>query len=173
MNKHPIAVSANGMEVYTNLVASAAGKQISAQPHLATLAQEVLASKNLSGTDVVLEAHMGRIVGTSDVVKTTDKDAVFYAKPTGSNEFMRFVKNRSYIPTHYLTLVLKEGESGYELLDINIGRKRPYIPGSPLASDTSEAFWAEHARIWENRSAQLQTITKDCPWPQTASSTAA
>jgi len=91
----------------------------------------------------------------------------------GSDSFARFVKNRSYTPTHYLTLVLRKGkDGGYELLDIIIGRSRPGVPGDELATEDSEAFWAEHARVWENRSAQLRTITKDCPWAQTTAETA-
>jgi len=164
MIKHPVAVTKNKKEVYVDLVASKAGKQIAAQPHLVNLAQEILSSEDYSGERVIIERHMGRVIGTSDVVKTTDKDTIFYAKTVGSQEFMRFVKNRSYTPSHYLTLVLREEAEGYLLTAIMIGRHRPELPDSLEATPESAAYWTEHASIWEPRVAQLQSITKECPW---------
>lgn len=171
MNKHLVAVTPNGTEVYVDLVASLAGKQVGLQPHLLTLAQEIIAQQNLKGETLTIETHMGRFVGTTGVVKTSEKDAIFYAKPVGSQNYRRYVKNHSYTPTHYLTLVLQsDGKkpASYDMTDISPGRACPEMPNETKTTRVSRTFWADHAYVWEPRSCQLQTITKECPWEDVA-----
>jgi hypothetical protein len=167
MNKHFVATTPDGTAVHIDLVASEAAKQVGLQPQLLTLAQEIISQQNFTGKSITLETHMGRFVGTSSVVKVSPKDIVFYAKPVGNDQFRKYVKNHSYTPTHYLTLSLHRDEDdahSYLLTQIIAGRRQPDTPAGPNASATSQAFWADHAYVWEPRSCQPQTITKDCPW---------
>jgi hypothetical protein len=81
MYRYLITESANGREVYINLISSSAGLTIKRQPHLLQLVKEVTAQKKLAGPKVMVEQDMGRVIGNSDVVKTDEKDTIFYAQP--------------------------------------------------------------------------------------------
>ncbi len=165
MNRHPVTLSRDGTEVYVDLISSPAASQISQQPYLLPLVREIVVSLKLTGKIVQMERDMGRIIGTTDVVATSDKDAVLYAKPLKSATFVRFVKNRPLAPTSYLAVELRKAEEGgYQLWSVRFGRTVPELPGEADDAE-SRQFWDTHAVIWGNRPVQAQTISKDCPWP--------
>lgn len=165
MYRYLITESANGREVYINLISSSAGLTIKRQPHLLQLVKEVTAQKKLAGPKVMVEQDMGRVIGNSDVVKTDEKDTIFYAQPHKKNVFSRYVKNRSVRPSTKLTIVLhKDDENNYEVVDTWVGASIPPFPGSEDENDLSKTYWETHALVVDTQVIQPKTITKTSPY---------
>lgn len=163
--KHLVGQTRNGVEVYAQLIGSEAGKQISKQPQLLSLAKEMLATLSLHDQEIHLEYDMKRPIGYSFTIETTDQDTVFYGRRVKESIYTRFVKKGKPLSTQYLTLLLcKDSANHYELSDIWIGRLMPPRPGSTNETPESKPYWAKHALILDNQALQLQTVTKTCPY---------
>jgi hypothetical protein len=164
---HTLATDQNGHEIIVNLTShgSAAALQISEQPHLLTLAKEILEKVTVQGNEQLIEKDMGRTIGSNFMVETTSADTILYAQQLKQEWYTRYVKNRSARDTTFLTLDLQRvNATTYELIDIFMGRTRPAVPGHPDESATSKGYWATHAVIWGSQKIRSNTITKDCPW---------
>ena len=163
--KHSVGKTRNGVPVYVNLIGSPAAKRIAQQPQLLVLAKEMLGQTTVRGSQMSIEHDMGRLIGYSHVVITTEKDTVFYGRMLREDLYTRFVKNGKPLSTHYLTVILQQdSDKQYELADIWIGRLNPPRPGSDNETAESKPYWANHAFIVDNQSIQLQTVTKACPY---------
>lgn len=163
--KHPIGITRNGISVYVDLIQSKAAKQIAQQPYLVGLVNEALLQLALSGPEVGIERDMGRNVGYSFIVDTTDADTVFYAQLLRDDVYTRFVKNGKPLPTQYLTMILRRDDNGdYGLCDAWVGRLAPPRPGSANETAQSKSYWSSRACILGNQSLQQRTVTKVCPW---------
>lgn len=163
--KHPIGQTRNGIAVYVDLIRSQAATHIAAQPHLLGLAKEMLDKTVAKTAEIHIEHDMGRPIGYSKVVKTTDKDTIFYGRSPGDELYTRFTKNGAPSATKYLTAtLLRDSDGDYELKDIWIGRLRPPRPGSANETSESKPYWSTHAFVLDSRPLQLQTITKVCPY---------
>jgi len=165
MHKYIIAQSTTGYEVYVDLIASPAGKYLSRQPYVINLLKEVFAVESLQGPEVTLELDMGRIIGNTDIVETTDKDTIFYAQPSKKIVFSRYAKNRHPTPSRQLTIILEKDEDGnYKIVDTWIGPSTPPFPGDSKENDTSKPYWSTHALVNDAQTVQSKTITKICPY---------
>ena len=162
--KHLIGQSRNSINVYVDLIQSAAAKHISRKPHLLALVSEAVAHVSLKEDNATIEHDMKRPIGYSFVVATTDEDKVFYAKLLRDTVYTRFVKNAKPMSTSCLTLHLKRAPHGYDLLDVLIGPATPPRPGSPDETAQSRPYWATHAVILDTQSLQSSTAVKDCPY---------
>jgi hypothetical protein len=134
--KHPVTTSANGKQVYVNLIQSDIAARISREPHLLTLAREILNEKNLNKSIEEIQADLGRVVGMQDVVSTVEGDAVFFAKLNKSPHFRRFVKHKKTeeVTTLSITL-LKDEKDDYEITNLHIGT---YVPPELIGENDSE-----------------------------------
>ncbi len=165
INTHLVTTTTNGVNVYVNLTHSLAGGRISRQPHLLTLLKEILAELKPTETEIYIEHDMGRVIGNSEIVATTDKDSIVYARRPKATTYVRFVKNRQFLPTNYLTIVLHRMDSGdYELVDTWPGHKAPPFPDEEHATKDSKTFWTDHAIVLDGQPIQAGTLTKDCPY---------
>ena len=165
MYKYVIAKSPNGYDIYVDLITSSAGHCLSRQPYLINLIKEVLMPMHLKGPNVSIEYDMGRVIGNTEIVTTSDKDAIFYAKSKNQNSFSRFVKNRSMSPTSQLTIILeRDGDNNYELSDTWIGQNSPPFPGDGKETKLSKSYWESHALVMDQQVIQSKTITKVCPY---------
>ncbi len=163
--KHSIGQTGNGILVYVDLIKSQAAKHIAQQPRLLTLVAEALQQAEPHGVEANIECDMGRAVGYSFVVKTAGTDGIFYAQLLRDDTYFRFIKNRKPLPTQYLSMVLRQDESGaYELHDAWVGRLNPPRPGTTGETAESKSYWDTHAFILSNETLQLRTITKECPY---------
>src|SRR5579871_3377916 len=95
MYKFVIVESGGGYSVYVNLISSSAGHYLSRRPYVISLIKELLSAKQLRGQRIVIEQNMGRAIGMTDVVATSEKDSIYYAQPIKSEVFSRFAKNRN------------------------------------------------------------------------------
>jgi hypothetical protein len=165
MIKHPIANTLSGIPVYVDLIKSAASVSIAQQPHLANLIKEALETEKISGDSVALEHDFGRNIGNSDVVKTTDKDTILYAKRAKQDSFARFVKRRPPAPSSCIAIFLKRDSDGeYELRDAWVGHIAPPFPGTEEETSESKTYWLDHALVLEGQAIQVRTLTKICPY---------
>lgn len=165
MYKYAITESPNGYKVYVNLIASPAGQYLSRQPYIIKLVKEVLAAKDLTRSKETIEHDMGRVIGNTDIVETSDKDTIFYALPNKRVVFSRFAKNRYPAPSPKLTIILERDADGdYEISDTWIGPCSPPFPGDANATVKSKPYWETHALAQDAQAVQSKTITKICPY---------
>jgi hypothetical protein len=165
MIKHPITTTLSGIPVYVDLIKSPASATIAQQPHLVHLIKEMLETVKVSGDTVSIEHDFGRNIGNTDVVSTTEKDTILYAKRTKHEAFARFVRRRTPAPSSFISIVLKRDDDGeYELRDTWVGNLTPPFPGTEEATDESKIYWLEHALILEGQPIQVRTLTKTCPY---------
>lgn len=165
MIKHPVASTRHGATVYVDLINSPASSTISYQPHIVTLIKDLLSRTDLKAGESTVEFDFGHDIGSCEVVKTTEKDHIMYAKPINRPAFYRFVRRKQPDPTSFVTVIVRGDENGeYELLDTWFGRNMPAIPGAENETDQSRAFWATHAIILEGHPIQNKTLTLTCPY---------
>lgn len=165
MYKYVISQSSGGYEIYVNLITSPAGQYLSRQPYIINLLKEVLAPMKFTQGKVTIEHDMGRNIGNTDIVETTDKDTIFYAQPSKKNVFSRYAKNRYPSPSHKLAIVMeKDAEGNYEILDTWIGPYSPPFPGDKNETAKSKPYWQTHALVQDAQAVQSKTITKICPY---------
>jgi hypothetical protein len=163
--RHALGHDKNGVLVEIDLIRSHAAKRISHQPHLLGLVSEVVRKSSFRGPSITLECDLGRPIGYSFIVATSGTDTIFYAQTLHDDVYTRFVKNGKPLASRYLTIVLERNEAGtYDLQDTWIGRLMPPRPGSPGETAESKTYWENHARILDDESLQVRTITKLCPY---------
>ncbi len=166
MYHHIISKSGeNKYDVYVNLIASPAGSYINRFPYIINLAKELLAATKLKGDYVAFDKDMGRIIGTTNIIDTTDKDSVYYAQSHKRKIYMPYAKNRQPVESNKLSVILKRDENGnYELSDIWIGPCSPPFPGEDKEASNSKDYWQSHALIQDTKFIKTNTITKTCPY---------
>jgi len=119
----------------------------------------------LTGGRLAIERDMGRVIGNTDIVETSDTDSIFYAQPNKKNFFSRYAKNRLPSPSHKLTIILeKDSDGDYEIVDTWIGPCSPPFPGDVYETVKSRSYWQTHALVLDPQAVQPKTITKTCPY---------
>lgn len=128
-------------------------------PDLIELVQEALPHLVLDDRDqVVLEQDMGRVVGTTNLVETTDRDTIVYAKRIGREQYTRFAKNRELTPCRSIVIVIRRSEGIYYLWTAMCGKKLP-----PEAYQENSAFNQTHALVYDESLIQLDTLVESRP----------
>lgn len=152
-------------EIYVNLISSSAGRYLSRRPYVIGLIKEVLGSLDLQGDRVVVERDMGRAIGSSDIIATSEKDTIYYAQPIKNEVFSRFAKNRYPESSQMLTIVaVRDANDNYEVQDAWIGDACPPFPGDVYATNDSKVYWQTHALAQDAQLIKSNSITKDCPY---------
>ncbi len=165
MYKFVITRSAHGYEVYVNFIESPAGQCLSRQPYMINLVKEALATQDLRKSELFIEYDMGRVIGNTDIVETSEKDIIFYAQPPKKKVYSRYAKNRYPLPSSKLTIALEQDKDGnYEILDTWIGPGSPPFPGDEKQTTASKVYWETHALVQDSQPVQSKTITKVCPY---------
>ncbi len=165
MYRYVISDTPGSYEVYVNLITSSAGHYLSRQPYVLGLIKEVLDSVKLKDSNVTIERDMGRVIGNTDIIETTEKDTIYYAKANKKLVFSKFAKNRFPAPSQQLTICLvKDLDGNYDVLDTWIGPSTPPFPGDVNETSGSKLYWDTHALVQDAQSVQSKTITKECPY---------
>ena len=152
-------------EIYVNLISSSAGHYLSRRPYVLNLIQELMTSQELAGARIIIEHDMGRNIGTTDIVSTSNDDTIYYAQPIKTEAYSRFAKNRYPQPSKMLTVIVEQDVDGnYEVSDTWIGSYCPAFPGAENETDESKAYWQTHALVHDAQNIQSKSITKDCPY---------
>jgi hypothetical protein len=165
MYRFTIAQSENGIDIYVNLISSSAGHYVSRRPYVIDLLKEICRSANISGPKVVIERNMGRNIGTTDIVETSDTDTIYYAQPIKTATFSRFARNRYPQLSKILTVIMvRDSDGNYEVQDTWIGPSRPPFPGDEHEAANSKVYWQTHALVQDAQAIQSKSITKTCPY---------
>src|SRR5438270_126214 len=165
MYRYVIVQSPKGYEVYINLISSSAGHYLSRRPYVINLIKEVLGTMKLRGDHVEIEHDMGRNIGNTDIIETSEKDTIYYAQPNKTTVYSRYAKNRYPLPSKTLTIILARDKAGdYEVCDTWIGPCSPPFPGHEKETANSKPYWQTHALVQDAQPIQSKSITKLCPY---------
>jgi len=165
MYKYTITNTDNGYEVYIDMINSPAGHYLSRRPYIMNLIKEAITDRDLKEETIILEIDMGRDIGKTDIVSTTDNDNIYYAMPIKQTVYSRFAKNKYAQNSHKLSIILvKDPKGDYEVRDTWIGPLKPPFPGDDLATKDSKQYWETHALVHDAQIIQTKTITKNCPY---------
>jgi hypothetical protein len=165
MYKFRLDETHDGYYIYVNSISSSAGHYLSRRPYVYALIKELLSTHKLRGDRIIIEQNMGRDIGTTDIVSTTEKDTIYYAQPIKSEVFSRFAKNRYPQVSNMLTVVIdRDNEGNYEVSDAWIGGNHPSFPGDQFATADSKSYWKTHALVQDAQVIQPKSLTKICPY---------
>jgi hypothetical protein len=160
-----LATSKNNVDVYIDLDKSHAITHIQKHPNLLDYARQIINGHEILADEDRFETDMGFIVGTTDLVETTDKDEIVYAQRPNRDKFNRFVKNRISENTNIVTMDIRKGlDNRYFVYTIYIGKNTPKSPGGDREDPDSREFWNKHALVWGNQDTVSGTETTICPW---------
>lgn len=152
-------------KVYVNLISTSVGQYLSRRPQVIALIKELLVARELSGAHMIIEQDMGRNIGTTDVVVTSEHDNIYYAQPVKTEVFSRFAKNRNAQVSPMLTVIVEQDNTGdYMVSNAWIGAYFPPFPGDVHETTQSKTFWQNHAMVHNAQAIQLKTVTKECPY---------
>jgi hypothetical protein len=154
-----------GYDIYVNLISSSAGHYLSRRPYIFALIKAIVVTKALRGKRMVIEQDMGRAIGTTDIVSTSDEDTIYYAQPLKSDVFSRFAKNRHPQVSNTLTVIAEQDADGnYEVSDVWIGANHPAFPGDEHETADSKTYWQSHALVQDALAIQPKSVTRTCPY---------
>jgi len=154
-----LGTSADGASVFLNQSNTNVTYHLLETPDLIDLVREVLSTIQLLDKDqVVAERDLGRIVGTTNLVETTEKDEIVYAKRIGRDSYSRFVKNRQPTPCSSIVVVFRKGESGYYLWTAMCAKLQPKD-----AWIEDSYFSQTHAMAYDEGLVQLDTVVRSRP----------
>ena len=154
----------NNLDVYVDFTGSHAATHLADTPGLLELVKEALLTISPVEDNVYTEVDLGRIIGTSDLVETTENDDVFYAKRLNRTNYTRFVRDRQPVPTSVISLVLHRQKDGYLLYSAWAGWAAPPFPNDKDETPESREFWKSHALVWGQQAVQHNTEIADWPW---------
>jgi len=164
MNKEYIGKTRNNIDVYWDKQFSHAVTHFAHNQKLFDYTKKSIATINAQEDIIRVEKEMDEIVGTTDLVETNDQDEIIYAKRPLRKYYSRFVKNKSALPTKWITLDMRREGNSYFLYTAFVGRLPPSFPGGEFLPEQSKDFWANHALVWGNQEVVPGTETKECPW---------
>ena len=165
MASHQVGVSANGMNIFIELMRPPTSEVIAHNPHILNLIKEVASTATFSGESIMREYDMQRTVGYLDYAPTKAEDTVFYAKQVRSDVYTRFVKNRKTDATSKIAIYAERiDEDSYLITSVWIGTLPVPFPGEANASAISNEFWSSHAIVYNGQPLIASSITKEWPY---------
>ena len=128
-------------------------------PDLISLVEEVIPKLRIGDEDqVVLSCDLGRIVGTTNLVKTKKGDEIVYAKRIGRTSYSRFVKYKKPVECSSIVIVLRKCNTGYNLWTSMCGN---ILPKEAYIEDSN--FNNTHALVYDEKLIQPETATYSKP----------
>lgn len=155
-----VAISTNGVSVFVDYDATNVSFHIRETPNLLDLVGEAIEATDISGDgEIIFEKDMGRIVGTTTLVETTDVDEIVYAKRKERVKYSRFAKNGELTPTSYIVVCIRRQDNEYLLWTAMCGRLLPKEWHDPASH-----FSRTHALVYDEDLVRLDTATTINPW---------
>lgn len=141
-----LCFSFNDLEIVYDPRKSHTATHFNDTPELKSSAIEVISSLTLTDETVFIEKDLGRIIGTTDFVETTDKDKIIYAKRANRDNYTRFTSSQTPQECSSLVVYLKRlNAETYELSSAWIGHSGPSFPGDENETPESKPYWNSHA----------------------------
>ena len=147
-NKKMINVTTNGFEVFGIIDDQHMITHSISEEHLAEAIERV----ELAPPFGFYTIDLGRVVGTSDLVKTTPEDDIRMECRPGRDLPSRMVYGRDPEPTSLVTVGICTDDDGLEtMFTAFYGELSPKELSDPRLSDAerpeAEAFWSTHALV--------------------------
>lgn len=133
---------------------------------LGGLVKEVLADiSSLNRNSLEEEVELGRLIGTTNLVETTEDDDIVFAKRINRKGYSRLVKLKvgPESSTLYVKLIRAKKKDAYILVTAFVGKKTPPEPLPGSDSKKLKKFWSTHALSYENVNIQQGTETTVVP----------
>jgi hypothetical protein len=154
-----LGTTSNNKTVLLDYGKTNVGYHLLETPDLIELVREALPNLVVgSGDQLVFEWDLGRIVGTTNLVETTDTDEIVYAKRVGRYAHSRFVKNRQPVACSSIVIVLRNDGADYYLWTAMCAR---LLPKEAWIEDS--LFNKTHAMAYDETLIQLNTLTESKP----------
>ena len=165
MARERLGMMQDGSVAYVDVDTSHAITHFAHHPKLREAVERVIPTLEGGPEWVRIERDTGEMIGTTDLVETTEGDDIVYALRPRRQVYSRFVKGKEARPTSWITIALhKLGEREYELYTAFVGRNTPSFPGGDYLPEESKAFWANHALVWDSQDIVPGSETTTCPW---------
>jgi len=169
--KEFLCQSKNGLKVIYDPLYSHAATHLQDTPQLKELVIEAVSDMTLEVQKIGTHVHMGRIVGTCDVVEVDEIDEIVYGVRVNREEegHVPFTKTSEAKPSDSVAIQLNRLDSNtYELMSAWIGtfgedEDEPF-PNAPDANERSVDFWHKHAFVWGSQAIVPGSLRTDCPW---------
>lgn len=162
--KQIFSTTKNGIEVYLDTEHSHALTHFARHPKLADAVNKVVADLEITEDSTRIESEMDEVVGTTDLVETSDQDEIVYALRPLRSIYSRFVKNKEPTPSKWITIHIKKQRGVYTLYTAFVGRSTPSFPGGDYLPEQSKEFWSRHALVWGSQEIVPGSETTICPW---------
>jgi hypothetical protein len=151
-----LGMSANNKIVFLDYENTNVEYHLLETPNLIELVQEAIPRLVLGGGDqLVFEEDMGRIVGTTNLVETSDADEIVYAKRIGRDRYSRFAKNRQPKVCSSIVIVLRESDRKYYLWTAMCANLLPEEAWQPESN-----YNKTHAMAYDEALIQIDTLTE-------------
>ena len=154
-----LGTSQDNKNVYIDYNDTNVGYHLLETPDLISLVKEVIPKLRIGDEEqVVLSCDLGRIVGTTNLVKTEKDDEILYAKRIGRTSYSRFVKHKKPVKCSNIVIVLRKGSTGYNLWTSMCGS---ILPKEAYIEDSN--FNKTHALVYDEKLIQPETVTYSRP----------
>jgi hypothetical protein len=165
VDQHQVAVSANGKNIFINLMQPPASHTVARNPNLLSHIKEIAEKSTFEGETVELEYDMRRPVGYMDAIATKTEDTVFYARQLKTDVYTRFVKNRRSDATSLVSVRLRRiSPDSYLIENVWIGPLPVPLPEGQSPSKRSQQYWTDHAIVYNGQPLVAGSVTKTCPY---------
>lgn len=140
--------SADGFDVKVDLNHMAQHKSV------LPLLEEIIPNMTMGDQKLIkTSVDMGRVVGVTDCVETTQYDEIRFATRKGRPGKTRFAVGRKRPECSHVTVIIKRIGDSFKLLTGFIGmaaEKEPFDPSIRTNEDYMKAkhFWDRHALVW-------------------------
>lgn len=151
-----LCYSSNQVDIVFDPIESHAATHLEDTPELKRAVVEALSKTAVLGESMIFEHNLGRVIGKTDLVETTDEDEIIYAKR----------KNRQ-TPGDCSTVTIfleRQPDQTYVLGSAWVGYLGPSFPGDENETRESRPYWNQHALVWGRQEIQSGTETTGCPW---------
>jgi hypothetical protein len=160
-----LCFSRNDIEVVFNSKTSHVATHFADSPLLKATVMEAIKDTDIQSDEMFFEYDSNRIIGTTDLVTTTEADNIIFAKRVNRDIYTRFTKSQSPQECSTVTISLKKfSDMKYELWSAWIGYIGPSFPGDANETANSKPYWSKHALVWGNQEIQEGTETLEQPW---------
>ncbi len=154
-----LGISEDNKNVYIDYNNTNVGYHLLETPNLISLVKEAIPKLQIGNEEqVVLTFNLGRVVGTTNLVKTEKDDEILYAKRIGRTSYSRFVKHKKPINCSSIVIVLRKSSTGYNLWTSMCGN---ILPKEAYIEDSN--FNKTHALVFDEKLIQPETVTYSKP----------
>lgn len=167
MKKELLGTTKNNLQVFLSDQSSHAATHLAHNPKLLEAVKKAIPTIEDTNDVIRVQIDTGEVIGTTDLLLTTQEDDIVYAKRVARSTYSRFVKNKQPTPTSTIVVDIRHDRNSptdYFLYTTYIGPLTPSFPGGNYLPEQSIEFWSTHALVWGTQEIIPGSETTICPW---------